>query len=31
MAQNNYKDKITMKFNISQLDRIIVALINNRI
>lgn len=28
---NNYRDKITMKFNISQLERIIVALINNRI
>lgn len=27
----NYKDKITMKFNVSQLERIIVALINNRI
>lgn len=25
----NYKDKITMKFNIAQLDRIIVALITN--
>lgn len=27
----NYREKITMKFNVSQLDRIIVALINNRI
>ena len=26
---NNYKDKITMKFNVSQLERIIIALINN--
>ena len=25
----NYKDKITMKFNISQLDRIIITLLNN--
>lgn len=25
----NYKDKITMKFNVSQLERIIIALINN--
>ena len=26
---NNYKDKITMKFNVNQLERIIIALINN--
>lgn len=27
--KQNYKDKITMKFNISQLDRIIITLLNN--
>ena len=26
---NNYKEKIAMKFNVNQLDRIIIALINN--
>lgn len=26
---NNYKDRIAMKFNVSQLDKIIIALLNN--
>lgn len=29
MAERNFRDKITMKFSVSQLDRIILALINN--
>jgi len=28
-TNNNYKEKIAMKFNVSQLNRIIVALVNN--
>lgn len=29
MAEYNYKDKITMKFSVNQLERIIIALLNN--